>query len=343
MPGQWPVWKIAGSGAVLALVSGWVVWRARARRYLVTGWLWFLGMLVPVIGLVQTGTQSMADRYHYLPGVGLFIMGIWAAGQWGPRLGARAPLLLGGLAVAGCLVATPLQVRYWKNSVTLFARAAETTPGNYFIECGLGGALYEEGRLEEAMEHLRRALVLAPDFAQTHYVLGNVLLRLGRVDEAILHFQTALQIQPDSADYHRQMGRALSRARRLAEAVRQYETVLQIRPDDIQAAGYLAWVLASNPDPSLRDGPRAVELALRANRLSGGQDPDILGTLAVAYADVGEFPDAIATARLALQMLDPAANSPMADALRAQIALYQSGQPFRDTGPAPPTPPPRSP
>jgi tetratricopeptide (TPR) repeat protein len=365
MPGRWPVWEIAGAGAVLALVTAWVLWRARAQRYLATGWLWFLGMLAPVIGLLQIGSQSMADRYHYLPSVGLFILAIWAARECVPRFGARAPAVLGFLAVAGCMVATPLQVRYWKNSVTLFGHAAETTPSNPIIQNFLGNALYQEGRLDEALPHLLQAVAMAPGFAQAHYNLGNVLLargrvagaleqfqtqaalqpddpfpqynlgavllQIGRAGEAILHLQKALQIRPNSADCHGQLGNALLQAGRAAEAIGQYEKVLQIRPDDIQAASHLAWILATNPDASLRDGPKAVELALRANRLSDGKSLIIIGTLAAAYAEAGKFSEAVATVQRARQLALAQTNTVLADALDQQLRLYESGLPFRDT------------
>ena len=336
MPDRWPDWQIAGAGAVLALVTGWVVWRARAQRYLVTGWLWFLGMLAPVIGLVQVGSQSMADRYHYLASVGLFIMVIWAAGEWVPRFGARLPAILGSLAVAGCMLATPWQVRYWKNSVALFAHAAATTENNAIIEDYLGSALGEEGRTEEAMAHLRQALTLAPGFAQAHYDLGNVLLQLGRADEAIPQFQETLRVRPNSAEAHRQMGNALRQAGSMAAAIGQYEKALAIRPDDIQTAGTLAWVLATSPDASLRNGATALTLALRADRLSGGQNPVVLGTLAAAYAEVGKFSDAIPTVQRALSLAAAQGNSALAGALQGQLELYRARSPFRETEPARP-------
>ena len=127
---------------------------------------------------------------------------------------------------------------------------------------------------------------------------------------------------------------------RAREAIGQYQKALQLRPDSMSAGANLAWILASNPDPSLRDGARAVALALRADQLAGGQNPIILGTLAAAYAEVGKFSQAAATAQRALQLAGPRTNSPAAAALRAQIALYQSGSPFRDTNAAPPASPP---
>jgi len=370
---HWPVWEIAGSAALLALVSGLVIWRARAQPYLAVGWFWFLAMLLPVIGLVQAGDVSVADRYTYLSNVGLFIMVIWAGCEWSRRLEWRAPIYWGGLAVAACLVATHFQAQHWKNSEALFRHATEVTDANGIMETNLGKILFQTGRLDEALPHLRLGAAFSPNLRGVHYILGNallakglladgldqyeiyvnqkpddptaqfnfgnVLLEHGQPGDAILHFQKALQLRPDMPEYHYKLANAFSQSGRAADAISQYEQALQNHPDYIQACNNLAWILASNPDPSLRDGARAVALASRADQLSRGQNPTILGTLSVAYAEAGNFPQAIATARRALQLLGPESNSPMAVSLRAQIALYQSGSPFRDTSPALPASP----
>jgi len=371
---HWPVWEIAGSAALLALLSGLVIWRARAQPYLAVGWFWFLGMLLPVIGLVQDGSFSMADRFAYLSNVGLFIMVILGGRECGERLGSRAPIYLAALAVAGCLGATSLQVRYWRNSEALFRHATEVTKGNGIMASNLGRVLLRQGRADEALPYLRQAAAFAPDLPFVHDDLGNAFLALGRVaqaldqfdlhvhltpndataqfnfgrvlldnglaEDAIPHLQKALQINPNAPDCACALGSAFLQMGRAREAIGQYQKALQLRPDSMSAGANLAWILASNPDPSLRDGARAVALALRADQLAGGQNPIILGTLAAAYAEVGKFSQAAATAQRALQLAGPRTNSPAAAALRAQIALYQSGSPFRDTNAAPPASPP---
>jgi tetratricopeptide (TPR) repeat protein len=373
---HWPVWEIAGSAALLALVSGLVIWRARAQPYLAVGWFWFLGMLVPVIGLVQIGAHSMADRYDYLPSIGLTIMLIWAAKEWFPPSAPRLPAVLGWLAVAGCMAATRLQVEYWSNSETLFRHATEVTQGNGLMESSLGRALFLEGRKEEAMAHLRLGAALTPENPVVHYNLGYALLSLQRAPQAVEQLDIAVTMAPKQAAYQFALGAALLKNGQVADAIRhleldrqflsndadshyelataflqsgstheaiaEFEKVLQIQPDHLQANTSLAWILAGNPDPSLRDGARAVALALRADQLAGGQNPIILGTLAAAYAEVGNFSQATATAGHALQLAGPQTNSPVAAALRAQIALYQSGSPFRDTNAAPLASPPAS-
>jgi tetratricopeptide (TPR) repeat protein len=361
---QWPVWEVACSTALLALITAWVIWRVRAQPYLAVGWLWFLGMLVPVIGLVEVGVQSMADRYDYLPSVGLFIMIIWAARQWVPRLGAQAPAIFGGLAVAGCLAATWMQAQFWKDSKTLFRHALAVTDRNALIESNLGKVLLQEGRVDEALPHLLRAVAFAPDYPLPHYNLGNALLARGEVAgalaqfeihvslqpgdpiaqynfgsvlldqglarDAIPHLEKAVQLRPGSADYHCRLGDACRQAGRAAEAISQYEKSLQILPNHLKAASSLAWMLATNPDPSLRNGARAVRLALLADQLSRGQDPKVIGILAAACAETGDFSKAAATVRRALQLAGAEGDSALAGALRAQLASYGAGSPVRE-------------
>jgi tetratricopeptide (TPR) repeat protein len=364
LPSQWPVWEVACATTLLALITAWVIWRVRAQRYLAVGWLWFLGMLAPVIGLVHVGSQFMADRYNYVPSVGLFIMIIWAAREWVPRLGAQAPVILGGLAVAGCLAATPIQVRYWKDSETLFRHTLAVTQNNSVFESNLGKFLIEKGRMDEALPHLLRAVALSPSFATAHYNLGSVYLAKGRVaealgqfeiqvsldprdpiaqynfgrvlldqglaEDAIPHLEKAVQIRPDAADFHLRLGDACRQAGRAAEAISQYEKTLKIIPNHAKAASSLAWMLATTPDPSLRNGARAVQLALLAGQLSGGQDPKVIGVLAAAYAETGDFSKAAATVQRALQLAGTENKPALCDTMRAQLALYRAGSPFRE-------------
>ncbi len=366
LPRQWPVWEVAGATALLALITAWVIWRARAQRHLAAGWLWFLGMLAPVIGVVHFGSRSVADRYDYLPSVGLFIMIIWSAREWVCRLDRRVPVILGGLAAAGCLALTRTQAQYWQDSETLFRRALAVTEENSVMENNLGKVLFQRGRVDEALPHLLRAVSFAPDYGMAHYNLGNALLAKGKVAEALEqfeiqvnlspgdpiaqynfgsvllehglagdalpHLEKAVQIRPGAADYHYKLGNACRQTGRAAEAISQYEKALQILPRYVEAASSLAWMLASNPDPSFRNGARAVQLALLADRLSGGQDPGIIGVLAAAYAEAGDFSKAAAAAQRALQLAGAESQSPLAGTLRSQLALYRAGAPFREAG-----------
>jgi len=362
LPEAWPVWQAVGAGGLLALVTGCALLRLRAQPYLAVGWLWFLGMLVPVIGLVQVGVQFMADRYNYLPSVGLTIMIIWAAREWAPRLGAKAPAVAGCLALAACMALTPLQVSYWKNSETLFRHALEITEDNGRIEGLLGECLLDEGRVDEALPHLQRSAAfnhpprgilgflgkallakgrvgealaqfqmdvdLDPGNPDSQFNFGCLLLTNGLAGKAVPHLQKALQILPEIPEFHYKLGNAFMQTGRAEEAIRQYEESLRLRPNYIEAGVNLAWILACSPDAAVRDGARAVQLALRADQLSGGKDPRVAGTLAAAYAEAGKYSDAVAAVRRALPLAG--SNTPMAGLLRTALALYQAGSPFRD-------------
>jgi tetratricopeptide (TPR) repeat protein len=157
-----------------------------------------------------------------------------------------------------------------------------------------------------------------------------VQLEHGRAAEAVAHLRKAVELAPRAAEGHCKLGIALARTGRAAEAISQYENALRIAPDYIQARHDLAWILATAPEAALRNGPRAVELALRANELTGGQSPVILGTLAAAYAESGKFAGAIATAQRALELAGGQGNAVLAGVLRSQLALYREGSPVRD-------------
>jgi protein O-mannosyl-transferase len=352
------VWEIAGSAALLVLISGWVLWRARAQPWCAVGWFWFLVMLAPVIGWVQVGSFSMADRYAYLSNTGLLVMVIWTA-----RTQPQALAIGGGLALAGCLALTSIQVRYWHDSETLFRHALAVTKNNPAMENNLGATLFQKGRVDEALPHMFRAVTLDPENPRAHYTLafallnkgkvadalaqfeiqvqlepgdpqaqfnfGNVLLDQGLARDAMPHLEKAAQLRPDAADYHYKLGEASRMTGLAAEAISQYEQSLQLH--HVQAASDLAWLLATTPDASLRNGSRAVQMALLADHAAGGRDPKILGVLAAAYAEAGDFPKAVSTAQNALQLTGTANETALADLLRRQLVLYRAGSPFRDT------------
>jgi tetratricopeptide (TPR) repeat protein len=189
--------------------------------------------------------------------------------------------------------------------------------------------------VDAAIAHFQKGLELQPNLAGAHNNFANALLRKGRADEAITHFQRALSLQPDLAEAHNNLANVLLQKGRLEEAVAHYQAAVAALPENPYLLGNLAWVLATCPEASVRNGARAVELALQAERLSGGKDPSILGTLAAAYAEAGRFSEAVATAQRALELATAQANTAQVETLRARISLYQAGSPFRDTGLSP--------
>jgi tetratricopeptide (TPR) repeat protein len=189
-------------------------------------------------------------------------------------------------------------------------------------------------RADEAIARYERALEINPGYAEACNNLGHALMQKGRVDEAILHFQKAVAIRPEYAKAHYNLGHALMQKERVDEAITHFQKALEIRPD-YPDAGYnlarAAWLLATSPEVSVRNGARAIELAEAMERLSGGKDPMINMTLAAAYAEAGRFPEAVATAERAQQLAAHQGNASLVDVLGRQIKLYQAGLPFRDT------------
>jgi tetratricopeptide (TPR) repeat protein len=525
-----PPWEVALAGALLAGLSA-VAWKERRTRpWLLIGWLWYLGMLTPMIGIVPAGATAQADRYTYLPQIGIYVALTWFVAEWRVRRVALAGLMAGVLLAL--MVCAWKQTAYWKNSETLWTRALACTTsnsiahlnfgnvlfqkgkvdeailhyqealqikpdytearydlGNALLQKGrvdaaiaqyqkalqitpdyaeshnslglaldqkgrvdeaiahyqkaleinadnaeahnnlgnallrkgrvdqaiahyqkaleinadnaeahnnLGNALLQKGRVEQAINQYRKALQIKPGFAQAHYNIGNILLQQGRVEAAITHYQKALQFRPDYAEAHLTLGSALlqqgrakeaitqfqmavkikpdyaeahydlgnsfSQLGRTDEAISQYQRALQLRPDyaaalvnlgnsffqqgrmdqaisqyqkalqigpvDPEVQNNLAWCLATCPEASLRNGDKAVQLARQANELAGGKNPVILGTLAAAFAETGQFGDAVRSAQKAIDLARSAGRQDLAGKLNGELRRYEAGLPL---------------
>ncbi len=463
-----PAWQLIVCILILAVVSAFVIYMARRKGYLLVGWLWFIGTLVPVIGLVQVGAQSMADRYTYLPSIGIFIMVAWGAVELGAkwRYGKIGLATLAGVSLAVLLICTRTQVRHWQSSLTLCKHALEVTEDNFVMHINLGLALYsqgfvdeanshyrqalqikpgspkahnnlavlliEQGAMEEATKHCRQALRFRPDFADAHSNLGSALAKAGKLDEAIEHFHQALKIEPDHIGTHNNLGSALAikgkldeavgyyrralrlnpnneltltnlgkalrlqnkldeaitcykeslrlkpdqpgahrnlamilfRQGKLDEAIIHYEysiqfkedqpfvlnklgenyflrgeikeafrcwnKVLELEPEWVGAINNLAWIKATHPDTDIRNPDEAVQLALRACKLTEHNRPDILDTLAVAYAAAGRYGEAIETAQKALGLAEATNQQQLADEIQRHLELFRCSQPYRE-------------
>jgi len=329
-PGVWPAAQVLPAAAVLlglSIIA--VAWR-RKRPYILTGWLWYLGMLAPVIGVIQVGTQALADRYTYLPQIGLFLLATWTVADLSASLRHRR-LLLGcaaGIVIGGLILLARAQTAYWHDSQTLWNRALACTERNSVAHSNLGAELLESGQVNEAIAHLQKALEIQPLDADAHNNLGNALLLANRVDEAIPHYRSALEIRPDFGSAHANLGRALLKNGQVDEAISHYEKALELQPENPGFQNALAWVLATCPKAASRNGAKAVELARQAYRLTG-DDPAILRTLAAAYAQAGRFPEAVDAARRALELTEPK-NTALAGAIRREIGLYEAGNSYRD-------------
>jgi tetratricopeptide (TPR) repeat protein len=244
-PKEWPLEQVALAGVVLAGITVAVmVWRRR-YPFMAVGWLWYVGTLVPVIGLVQVGEQAMADRYTYIPSLGVLILTIWGAYELGSRWRHYEMVLwlAGAAAIAGCLALTRQELGYWKESETLFRRALEVTENNRQAHECLGNTLFRKGRTEEAIAQFQEAIRIRANYAEVRFNLGNALVKQGRTDEAIAQYQEAVRLKPGFADAHNNLGIALDKQGRTDDAMAQYQEALRLRPDYADAHNNLGGVL----------------------------------------------------------------------------------------------------
>jgi len=496
-----PVEQIVTSAALMTTITAVVIWQIRRRPQLFVGWLWFVGTLVPVIGLVQVGMQAYADRYTYLPFVGLFIIVAWLGAEVA-RISRASQFFIGSiavLAIAVCGVLTNIQSRYWKDSETVFERAVSVTDYNFIALNQLGYTAAQRGDYDRAISYYQAALNIAPQFAEAlnnlgyaylqqtnldlalksfgeavkfnpknlrmrnnfatalhqsgdytnaiaeyrailrgdpkyaeayynlanslaavgestnslasyqraielqrnypeaylnlgyellrlgrrpeaktsferalasntnfanaHYALASVasddndlggetthlrafleakpdhavartrlvasLAAQGRKDEALVEAKETIRRHPDHAPAYYYLGGLTGDAGDIAEAIRCYERAVELKPDYPEALNNLAWLLASHPDATFRDGARAVELARRACELTENKAPILIGTLAAAYAEAGRFEEAVRSGELAIQVAEAAGDTALAQKNQELIELYRAGKPFR--------------
>jgi tetratricopeptide (TPR) repeat protein len=296
-----PVGRTVLAGVLLTGVTVTVCALYRQRSYLLVGWLWFLGTLVPVIGLVQVGEQSMADRYSYMPLVGVFIMLVWTAGDLTARWGHRSELLgmTAGAIVAACIVLTSRQLVFWQDSATLFRHALAVTEDNWAAHTYLGVALSKSpAHLSEAIAEYEAGLRIAPNVSEAHNYLANALAKTpGREPEAIAEFQTALRLNPKIADAHSNLATILVKIPgRLPEAIAEYQAALRLKPESAEIHYYLGLALARMP--RLPEAITEFQTALGLQPESA----EMHYNLGLVLAETPALPEAIAEYRTALQI-----------------------------------------
>ena len=321
-PRHWPAGEVAGAILLLTAMTGWTISRVTRQPWLMVGWLWFLGMLVPVIGLVQVGIQSMADRYVYLPIVGIFIMFAWGACEW---LGNRVGLALGMLALAACVVLTPRQVKYWADSETLFKHAAAVTTDNYLAYNNIGFFLSNRGQIEEAMKYYKSSLQINPNYEEAHNNLGFALAGLGRNKEAIDEYVKALSIRRDLTEAHNNLGNALAAVGQSGEAMHEYLVALEENPHYAQAHNNYGIALAMHG--KVDDAIEQFHQAIR-------DDPDYLSAhsdLGNALAMQGKWSEALEQYRLCLKIdpNDPQVHNNLGNVLAQQNRLDEAVDQYR--------------
>ncbi len=430
-------WQITAAVVFLLGVSVLVIFLSRSHRYLPVGWLWYLGTLVPVIGLVQAGEQAMADRYSYVPLIGLFIITGWGAGEllgkWRYRtiaLGVSAVAVLSALAVC-----SRLQVRHWRSSKAVFEHTLNVTDNNYLAHCLLANSLREQGEIDRAIAHNYKALQIRDDYLYAHIGLGLALVEADKLDEAIQHYTEALRIKPEATIARTSLGKALLQQGKLGEAARHYRQVLQaepfnpdacnglgivlvrqgnldeaivhftkalsveadfaeshgnlgyalalqgsydravvhltraveldpnsasahynlariltdqgrtdesiahfnnslrLEPDWVGPINALAWILATHKETRFRDYEEAVRLAERACELTDYKEPNLLDTLAAAYASAGKLSEAVVIAEKALRLARSSAQNKLTEKIKGRLRLYRAGQPYIERSP----------
>jgi tetratricopeptide (TPR) repeat protein len=245
-PATVPLWHTVGAVCVLTAVSVFVFCGWRKTPYLVTGWLWYLGTLMPVIGLKQVGLwPATADRFAYVPLIGIFIMIAWGAPQLVARFRYRRIILAfaAGTALSVFMILTWIQLHYWKNSSALFQHALKVTSNNYLAHNNLANVLARQGKTEEAIGQYTRALQIRPYFPNAHNNLGKALARQGKNEEAIVHYTKALEIKPNFPKAHNNLGNVLAGQGKNQEAIAHYTRALQLKPDFAGAHNNLGNVL----------------------------------------------------------------------------------------------------
>jgi len=363
-----PVARVVAEGILLLALTGAVVVLRRSRPYLLVGWLWYVGTLAPVLGLVQVGMQARADRYMYLPLIGLSIALAWGAADLARGRPARRVLALGGaVAVAALAVAAWVQVGYWRDSVMLFERALAVAPNSQYVHKRLATVHLRAERLEQAEYHYTRVFELAPEKGRSDLVrfnigmadylagrrdfdaalarhqkavaidpehgranalLGQALVALGRAREARAYLEVALREQPSNARVHAALASVASAEGKLAEAVEHNREALRHEPTLPSARNNLAWLLATSPDASVRDPADALRLAEGLFHETREPTADLLDTLAAAYAAAGRFDEAIRSAEQAVALAEVEGALELAQMIRERLSNYRSGKPY---------------
>ena len=306
---QLNIWIVLMAAALVIAITLVAIVVRQKHPAVFVGWFWYLLLLAPVIGIVQAGLQARADRFTYLPHIGITMLLTWTCADLTQRWRNRRVVLtsIATFAIVVSIILAYQQTTYWRDSVTLWERALAVTSNNQTAHQNLAAALWTKGRIAESNQHARAA--------------------------AIVHARTTLKDFPYDVPTHNDLGILLVQSGDVRAGIKQWETSLQIDPDDGNALNNLAWVLATFPADPIRDGKRAVELAEKATTLPGGNIPVVLRTLAAAYAEAGDFSKATNTAQRAIDLATAQNNSSLLATLRHELELYQARTPYRESPP----------
>jgi tetratricopeptide (TPR) repeat protein len=349
----------------LVLIAGFTWLAVRWRRqhpWILVGWFWFLGMLVPVIGIIQVGAQAVADRYTYVPLIGLFIILSWGLALWleiKPALRSWV-ISLAAISLLLCAMGTRIQLTYWRNGIALFTRVLTVNGNSAFAQNSLAVALSNDGRGPEAIPHYEEALRLQPDSVFAHYNLGIEFANVGDLDQASNQLSEALKLSPNNESLHNNLEVVLAREGQLARAIEQFKAAIQSNPtypksylnyaralekEEQFGLAITNYSLALERDPNSpeilnglanllvtcaqsqwRNPAAAVPLAERANAVTQFQVPPYLATLAASYAAVGNYAKAIENAELAQRLAVAQGMQELGTKLEGDLAAYKGRQ-----------------
>jgi Flp pilus assembly protein TadD len=306
---QLNIWIVVMAAALIVTITLIAILVHQKYPYLFVGWFWYLVLLVPVLGIVQAGLQARADRFTYLPHIGITMLLTWMCADLTQQWRNRQIILVSAatFVIAASTVMAYKQTTYWRDSISLWERALAATADNQTARQNLAAALWAKGRIAESHQHLRAA--------------------------AIAHARTALKDFPFDVPTHNDLGVLLIQNGDIRAGIEQWEISLQLNAGDGNALNNLAWLLATYPTDAIRDGKRAVELAIKATSLPGGDVPIVVRTLAAAYAESGDFSKAIDTAQHAIDLAAAQNNTSLLATLRHEIELYHARTPYRESPP----------
>lgn len=321
-PGYWAAAAVIASALLLAVISGVVIWQWRARPYLLVGWAWFVGTLVPAIGLIQVGIQALADRYTYIPLIGLFISLVWGLCDLVPVGPRRQNTLVAcaAFSLLACSFLTIHQVGFWQNSATLFQRAVQVTPNNYLAYNNLGFYYSGNGDVAAAVTNYVKALEIKPDYEDALNNMGYALAGMRRFPEAISYYERALRVRTNQVEVLNNLGNALSELGKLDQAIAEYEYVLKLAPEHADAHNNLGIALAMKG--RLEEAVPHFEAAIRS-KPSYASAHSNLGN---AYAAEHKLDLAIREYEICLDLnpKDPQAHNNLGNALSEQGRLEEA-------------------
>jgi tetratricopeptide (TPR) repeat protein len=288
-PEYWPFERVLLAGGLIVGLSVLLFVQRRRYPFLLMGWLWFCGTLVPVIGLVQLGGQAMADRYAYIPSLGVLLLAVWGVNEltksWPYRVVALSAA--GSMAVVLCLALTRQQLGHWQDSEALFRHALEVTENNYLAHLNLGSALEEKDQIDEAIREFQEAIRLKPGYVLAHNNLGVALVRKGQIDEGISHYHEAIRLKPDYALAHSNLGLALVAKGQIDAAIQEFQDAVRLEPDFAEAHNNLGMALdrKGQIDAAFREFQEAIRLK--------SDSAEAHSNLGLALVRKGQFDEAI--------------------------------------------------